>query len=56
MKFTINQPAFFFKQKQGLDYELHECLDKGEEGDEVFKKINQEMESHTVSKVTLASE
>ena len=56
MKFTINQPAFFFKQKQGLDFELRECLDNGEDAKDVFKKINLEMDTHTVGKVTLASE
>ena len=56
MKFTINKPAIFFKQKQGLDFELHEVLDKGDDAHDVFKKINLEMDSHTVGKVTLASE
>jgi hypothetical protein len=56
MKFTINQPAIFFKQKQGLDFELHECIEKGVDAHDVFKKINLEMDTYIVGKVTIESE
>jgi hypothetical protein len=56
MKFTINQPTFFFNQKEGYDDQLKDCLEKGKDSKEILKKIHDEMETTTLGKITIASE
>ena len=56
MKFTINQPTFFFKQKEGYEHQLLDCLEKGKDSKEILQKINDEMETTTLGKITIASE
>lgn len=56
MKYTISQPAFFFKQKDDLDKQLLECFIAQKDPQEVFCKIKDEIETNTLSKVTFTSE
>ena len=56
MKFTINQPTFFFRQSEGYDNQLLDCLEKSQESKKIHQKINSEMETTSLGKVTIASE